>query len=118
MGQVVTRIRTPFILWETQYMIYLDNNATTYMPTEVLKAMMPYFSGEYGNPASVHTFGNRLMNQMDVARESIGELIGADPKADLTFTSGGTESNNAIILSAIKKFPERRHIITSTVEHY
>ncbi len=98
-------------------MIYLDNNATTYLPPEVLKVMMPYFSEEYGNAASVHAFGNRLMNQMDSARESVGRLIGADPKDDLTFTSGGTESNNAIIYSAVKKFPNRRHVITSTVEH-
>ncbi len=98
-------------------MIYLDNNATTYLPPEVREAMMPYFSEEYGNAASVHTFGSRLMNQMDSARESVGRLIGADPKDDLTFTSGGTESNNAILYSVVKKFPNRRHIITSTVEH-
>jgi len=97
--------------------IYLDNNATTYLPPEVREAMMPYFSEEYGNAASVHTFGSRLMNQMDSARESVGRLIGADPKDDLTFTSGGTESNNAILYSVVKKFPNRRHIITSTVEH-
>jgi len=98
-------------------MIYVDNNATTALAPEVLEAMMPYLTTRYGNAASVHAFGSRLMDERDRASAQVSCLLGAGPKDEITFTSGGTESNNAIIRSVARRFPERRHVVTSTVEH-
>ncbi|MBI4431750.1 MAG: aminotransferase class V-fold PLP-dependent enzyme [Candidatus Omnitrophica bacterium] len=98
-------------------MVYLDNNATTRIAPEVFEAMKPYLTDEYGNAASVHSFGSRLMHPLDLARERLAGLIGAGTKDDLTFTSGGTESNNAVIRSVIRSYPNRKHIVTTGVEH-
>jgi cysteine desulfurase len=96
--------------------IYLDNNATTKVAPEVLEVMLPYFSEFYGNPSSMHTFGGQVGRKLREAREQMAALIGAEPD-EIIFTSCGTESDNAAILSALATQPEKRHIVTSRVEH-
>ncbi len=97
-------------------MIYLDHNATTPIAPEVLEAMMPYFTTEWGNPSSSYRFGSKLKKAIETAREQVADLIGAHPM-EIIFTSCATESNNAAIHSALKLYPERKHIVTSAVEH-
>jgi len=87
------------------------------MDPEVLNAMMPFLTNAYGNAASVHAFGHRLMDEIDEARERIRDLWHSGAKDEITFTSGGTESNNAVIRSVVQTFPDRKHIVTSAVEH-
>lgn len=96
--------------------IYLDNNATTQVAEKVLDAMLPYFRDLYGNPSSMHTFGGQVGRKIRAAREQAAALIGAQPE-ELIFTSCGTESDNAAIRSALMAHPDRRHILTSRVEH-
>ncbi|MEI6536252.1 MAG: aminotransferase class V-fold PLP-dependent enzyme, partial [Verrucomicrobiaceae bacterium] len=98
-------------------MIYLDHNATTPVLPEVRGAMMPYLSDEWGNPSSTYRFGARLKSVIEEAREQVAELIGCKSPREILFTSGGTESNNTAIHAAITARPEKRHIITSKVEH-
>ena len=97
-------------------MIYLDHNATTPVLPEVLEAMMPYLTAEWGNPSSAYKFGAKLKSVIATAREQVAELIGAHPM-DVIFTSCATESNNAAIAAALKANPTKRHIVTSQVEH-
>ena len=97
-------------------MIYLDHNATTPVLPEVLEAMMPYFTTEWGNPSSSYKFGSKLKTVIETAREQVADLIGAHP-LEIIFTSCATESNNAAIHAALKANPGKRHIITSAVEH-
>lgn len=97
-------------------MIYLDHNATTPIAPEVLEAMMPYLTSEWGNPSSAYKFGSRLKGAIETAREQVAELIGSYP-SEVTFTSCATESNNAAIHAALIANPNKRHIITSQVEH-
>lgn len=97
-------------------MIYLDHNATTPVLPEVLEAMMPYLTTEWGNPSSSYKFGSKLKTVIETAREQVAELIGAQPR-EVIFTSCATESNNAAIHAALKANPNKRHIITSAVEH-
>jgi cysteine desulfurase len=96
--------------------VYLDNNATTQVAPEVLEAMLPYFSELYGNPSSMHSFGGQVARTLRDARAQVASLIGASPD-EIIFTSCGTESDNAAIRSALATHPERRHIVTSRVEH-
>ena len=96
--------------------IYLDNNATTAVAPEVLDAMMPFLTQHYGNPSSIHTFGGAVAHHVDKARENVAALLGADP-SEIIFTSCGTESDNTAIRSALACYPERRHLITTRVEH-
>ena len=96
--------------------IYLDNNATTQVAEEVLDAMLPYFRDLYGNPSSMHTFGGQVGRKIRAAREQAAALIGAQPE-EIIFTSCGTESDNAAIRSALTAHPDRRHVLTSRVEH-
>jgi cysteine desulfurase len=96
--------------------IYLDNNATTQVAPEVLEEMMPYFSELYGNPSSAHTFGGQVGRKIREARENAAELLGVDPE-EILFTSCGSESDNAAIRSALELNPDKRHIVTSRVEH-
>lgn len=98
-------------------MIYLDHNATTPVLPEVKEAMLPYLTEEWGNPSSSYRFGSKLKSVIERARESVAELVGAHSPREILFTSGGTESNNAAIHSAILSRPDKRHIITSQVEH-
>jgi len=100
--------------------VYLDYNATTPVEPEVLDAMLPYFSGEFGNASSIHTFGQKARAAVETAREQVAALIGARPQ-EIFFTSGGTESDNHAIFgiagpSANASKP-RPHVITSFVEH-
>lgn len=96
--------------------IYLDNNATTRVAPEVLEEMLPYFSEFYGNPSSMHTFGGTVEHKITEARERLSGLLGASPK-EIIFTSCGTESDNTAIRAAILSNPDKKHIITSRVEH-
>jgi len=96
--------------------IYLDNNATTQIAPEVLKEMFPYLRDFYGNPSSMHTFGGQLHKKIEEARERVAQLLGAEPE-EIIFTSCGTESDNTAIMSAAESFPQKRHIITTRVEH-
>ncbi len=96
--------------------IYLDNNATTRVAPEVLEEMLPYFSEYYGNPSSMHTFGGMLGKKVVEAREKLADLINADP-GEIIFTSCGTESDNTAIYAALRSNPQKRHIITTRVEH-
>ncbi|MCK5695465.1 MAG: cysteine desulfurase NifS [Desulfobacula sp.] len=96
--------------------IYTDNNATTKVADEVLEEMLPYFGELYGNPSSMHTFGDQVDKKMKQARQRVADFINADPD-EIIFTSCGTESDNSAIYSAINAYPEKKHIITSNVEH-
>lgn len=96
--------------------IYLDNNATTQVAPEVVEAMLPFFSQLYGNPSSMHYFGGQVGKYVVEARERMAGLIGAHPD-EILFTSCGTESDNTAIMSALNAQPEKRHIITTRVEH-
>ncbi|MCI0622790.1 MAG: cysteine desulfurase NifS [Acidobacteria bacterium] len=97
-------------------MIYLDYNATTPVLPEVMEAMEPYFTREWGNPSSSYKFGSKLKAVIETAREQVADLIGAHPR-EVIFTSCATESNNAAIHAALKAHPAKRHIVTSAVEH-
>jgi cysteine desulfurase len=96
--------------------IYVDNNATTMVAPEVLDAMLPYFSTYYGNPSSMHSFGGEVAAKISTARENIARLIGAQPD-EIIFTSCGTESDSTAIRAAIESYPDKKHIVTSRVEH-
>ncbi|MCD7984530.1 MAG: cysteine desulfurase NifS [Desulfovibrio sp.] len=96
--------------------IYLDNNATTAVAPEVLAAMLPYLGELYGNPSSMHSFGGQVGEAVDTARERMAALLGADPD-EIIFTSCGSESDNTAIWSALQTQPEKRHLITTRVEH-
>jgi cysteine desulfurase len=96
--------------------VYLDNNATTQVAAEVMDVMAPYFRDLYGNPSSMHSFGGQVGRNIREAREQTAALIGALPD-EIIFTSCGTESDNAAIRSALATNPDRRHILTSRVEH-
>jgi len=96
--------------------IYMDNNATTRVAPEVVEAMLPYFSDYYGNPSSMHSFGAVVGKAVVEARERIAALLGADPE-EIVFTSCGTESDSTAIMSALRALPEKRHVITTRVEH-
>ena len=97
-------------------MIYLDFNATTPIAPEVRDAMWPYFGEEWGNPSSSYRFGSHLKGAIEGARSHVAALIGASAR-EIVFTGCATESNNAAIQSALAANPEKRHIITSRVEH-
>lgn len=96
--------------------IYFDNNATTQVASEVLEAMLPFFKDMYGNASSMHSFGGQVGKHIAVAREQIAELLGAMPD-EILFTSCGTESDNTAVISAIETQPEKKHFITTRVEH-
>ena len=100
----------------SQNVVYTDNNATTMVAPEVVEAMMPFFSQLYGNASSMHFFGGQIKRHVDEARAKVAALINADP-AEIIFTSCGTESDNAAIRGILAAQPEKRHIITSRVEH-
>ncbi|MEZ5840251.1 MAG: cysteine desulfurase NifS [Hyphomicrobiales bacterium] len=97
--------------------IYLDNNATTRVDEAVVSAMLPYFTEQFGNPSSMHQFGNRVGQAIKEARGRIQALLGAEHDSEIIFTSCGTESDSTAILSALKAQPARREIITTNVEH-
>ena len=96
--------------------VYADNNATTKVAPEVLEVMLPYFSEYYGNPSSMHFFGGQVQKKVDEARAKVADFLGADP-SEIVFTSCGTESDNAAILGTLDSYLEKRHLITTRVEH-
>ncbi|WP_373509146.1 cysteine desulfurase NifS [Thiocapsa sp.] len=97
--------------------IYLDNNATTMVAPEVVEAMLPFFTEQFGNASSIHAYGNRVGHAIKQARQQVQALLGAAQDSEIVFTSCGTESDSTAILSAIKAQPERKEIITTVVEH-
>jgi cysteine desulfurase len=97
--------------------IYLDNNATTKVDRAVVDAMIPYFLEQYGNPSSIHKFADGVARGLKQARQQVQALIGCEHDSEIIFTSCGTEANTTAILSAIKCQPNRKEIITTTVEH-
>ena len=96
--------------------VYVDNNATSRVAPEVLEEMLPYFTERYGNPSSMHSFGGHVAREIKLARERVAGLIGASP-SEILFTSCGTESDNTAIRAALVSNPDKKHIITSRVEH-
>ncbi len=96
--------------------VYADNNATTRVDDEVLEEMLPYFKEFYGNPSSIHTFGRQVASKMDLARERVATILGADT-SEIVFTSCGTESNNYAIHSSLEAHPDKKHVVTTKVEH-
>ncbi|HEX3988549.1 MAG TPA: cysteine desulfurase NifS [Verrucomicrobiae bacterium] len=95
---------------------YFDNNATTRVAPEVVDAMLPILRDHWGNPSSAYSFGANVATHIDRAREQVAALINADPK-EIVFTSCGTESNNAVLESALATQPGKRHVVTTAVEH-
>ena len=98
-------------------MIYLDNNATTRVAPEVLDAMRPYLSEYFGNPSSAHALGREMKRAIEQAREQVASLIGVAETSEIVFTSCGSESDNWAIRSALATQPNKKHIITTQVEH-
>ena len=97
--------------------IYLDNNATTRVDPDVLQEMLPLFTEHFGNPSSMHGFGAAVGGKIEWARCQVQALLGAAHDSEIVFTSGGTESDNTAILSALEAYPKKREIVTSVVEH-
>jgi cysteine desulfurase len=97
-------------------LVYLDNNATTKPAPEVLEAMLPYLGDLYGNPSSVHRFGQRARQAIDEARAKIAALVGC-ADSELLFTGGGTEAINTAVRGILLARAQRKRIVTSTVEH-
>ena len=96
--------------------IYLDNNATTQLDPAVIEEMLPFLADYYGNPSSGYMFGRQVRQAIDLARERVAALLGCEP-GEIVFTSCGTESNNAAVNSALQLDPNRRHVVTTAVEH-
>ena len=98
--------------------IYLDHTATTPTDPAVVQAMLPFFTRIYGNPSSMHAFGQEAKRAIEAARDSIASFLGAKPE-EIIFTSGGTESNNFILKGIAASAGNRgNHIITSAIEHH
>ena len=96
--------------------IYLDNNATTFVSDEVYNSMLPYLKEECGNPSSTYSIGRSVKEEINKARSNVAKLINSDPD-NIIFTSCGSESNVTAIMSAIRSNPDKKHIITTKVEH-
>lgn len=96
--------------------IYFDNAATTALDPQVLEAMMPYFTEKFGNPSSIYSYGRESRLAIETARKTVAKILGANP-AEIFFTSGGTESSNTAIFSAVRDLGCTR-IITSPIEHH
>jgi cysteine desulfurase len=97
-------------------MIYFDNNATTQVDPEVLQLMLPFLQDQYGNPSSAYSFGKKAAKAVNIARAQIADLLRCEP-SEIVFTSCGTESDNSAIQSALLIDPDRKHLVTSRVEH-
>ncbi|TXR53041.1 cysteine desulfurase NifS [Reinekea thalattae] len=96
---------------------YLDNNATTQVDPKVIETMLPYLTDYYGNPSSIHSFGQPVGKALAHAREQVKNFIGAEHGSEVIFTSCATEATATAILSAVESFPDKKQIITSVVEH-
>lgn len=97
-------------------LLYFDNNATTALDPAVVEAMMPYLTESYGNPSSAYSFGSSVGKAVEQAREQVAALIGAEAR-EIVFTSCGSEGNNTAIASALEADRDRKHIVTTGVEH-
>jgi len=97
--------------------VYLDNNATTPVAPEVVEAMLPYLRDQFFNPSSTYPEARGPRDAVERARESVARLIGAGVKSEVLFTSGATEGNNAALWGALRANPDRRHVVTTQVEH-
>ena len=97
-------------------LVYFDNNATTGVAPEVLEAMLPYLKDQFGNPSSMYGFAGRSQDAVQKARAQVATLLGAMPE-EILFTSCGTESDSTAIMSALRAQPDKKHIITTRVEH-
>jgi cysteine desulfurase len=97
--------------------IYFDNNATTRVLPEVAEAMTPFYTEQYGNPSSIHRFGNQVSEKITEARAQVAALIGAADTVEVVFTSCGTEGDNAAIRAMLEARPDKHHIVTTQVEH-
>jgi cysteine desulfurase len=100
----------------TDELIYLDNNATTQLDPSVIEEMLPLLKEHYGNPSSGYAFAAKARRGVDLARERLAALLGCEP-SEIVFTSGGTESNNTVINSALQFESRVKHVVTSAVEH-
>ena len=96
--------------------LYFDNNATTKIDDEVLDAMMPYLKEQFGNPSSIYSFGANNKEQIQKARKNVAKLLNAE-EDEIVFTSGASESNTTAIMNAVRNNPNKKHIITTKVEH-
>src|SRR5687768_9894537 len=101
---------------EVMDLVYLDNNATTPLAPEALAAMMPFPTGLYGNPSSVHRFGQRSRQAIDQARAQTARLIGS-AEGEVMFTGGGTEAVNTAVRGLLATRSPRNRIVISAVEH-
>ena len=101
---------------KNEKIVYMDNNATSQVAKEVVDSMMEYLTESYGNPSSMYTFGGAVGSALSTARAKVSDLLGCTPE-EITFTSCGTESDSTAILSALRTYPEKRHVITTRVEH-
>jgi cysteine desulfurase len=97
-------------------LVYFDNNATTRVAPEVLATMLPFLQEKWGNPSSAYSFGHEVGKSLDKAREQVAALIHAEPR-ELVFTSCGTESNNTALHGVLVTRPDKRHVVTTAVEH-
>jgi cysteine desulfurase len=97
--------------------IYLDNNATTRVAPEVFAAMRPYLTEAYGNPSSAHSLGRASRAAIEAAREQVATLLGARDENEIVFTSCGSESDNWAIRAVLDAHPQKKHIVTTRVEH-
>lgn len=98
--------------------IYLDNAATTKTSKEVVDAMLPYFTEDYGNPSSIYEIGQRSKEAITKAREQIAQVIGAKTE-EIYFTAGGSESDNWALKAAFEAYSGKgNHIITTKIEHH
>jgi cysteine desulfurase len=100
----------------SQPLLYFDNNATTALDPAVIEAMLPYLTEFYGNPSAAYSFGSRVARALERAREQVAALIGCEAR-EIIFTSCGSEGNNTAIASALAADRDRKHIVTTAVEH-
>ncbi len=98
-------------------LIYLDNNATTQVDEKVLEEMLPYLKGEYANPSSMYDFAKKSSDAIKEARVKVKEFVNAESEKEILFTSCGTESANTAIRGVLAMNKDKRHIITTKVEH-
>lgn len=102
----------------TERYVYMDHSATTAVDPAVLEAMLPYFSDRYGNPNSIHRWGREARKGVDMAREQLASLLGAE-SPEIIFTGGGSEADNLAIKGAAFTHRDKgRHVITTAVEHH
>lgn len=108
-----------FIQKAGKRVVYLDHIATTPVAQEVIDAMLPYFREYFGNPTSLHSFGQVAKKAINNAREKLASLINANSPEEIIFTSGGIEANNLAIKGILEAYEKRgRHIITTDIEHH